>query len=548
MTNTGSSLPNEKRQKKPCPVVILFADIIGSVDFADTLPSDEYQSLLSQFHEIALSVVGLTGRPIIRGDELCVIVECKTSGSSLPVGSMEIWRAVEIARELKVRWLTCPFNQKRMEDFKRPIDIAVGINFGFVLSVDVNKIEHAESITQEGHPISLAKRIEGTAREYGSYTRIVLSRKAYQIAVESDLKVHWAEVRNVPLRGISREESVHEIRCFYEWVYWNEVEVVRDNLESYSTLFRSDYSNSWLGIMVATSYFYRREFQRAIEVLERILWVTKDIPVAWILLGECYLQEAIASFRDQRLARDDRLKQCQVFFQKAEQMIMKAVDLDKYNEDVFVELGLLYYDWSIISQKWVELYPEMAEKANDLRRKASEAFRQGSIVGISKTRAAYWTWVMRTEDIPAESRIDVVSLGCEIGWLKRGVSRGEAITVILNKAAEHIESARLPNYRATVFQYLAATVADQFGDDLIKDFASGKEITGRECAQRYLKQAIEIAKEIKEKLSEAAIYSTASRLSEILPVDDFMQACEAMLDKLRKGQPLIPRRGPYGEE
>src|SRR5262249_38962410 len=115
--------------------------------------------------------------------------------------------AIAMAIELKRRWLLSEFNQKRRG--KSFYDVGVGLHFGPIM---LRRHPSAEgvgrSFNAEGYAISLAKRIEGYARN-GRLSKIMLSKRMSDLADLSTIKV--SERRDAPLTGIYGSAAVHEL-------------------------------------------------------------------------------------------------------------------------------------------------------------------------------------------------------------------------------------------------------------------------------------------------------------------------------------------------
>ncbi|MBF0556534.1 MAG: hypothetical protein HQK96_18600 [Nitrospirae bacterium] len=551
---------SKSNHKKSFPALILFADIIGSVDYADTLPVREYQHLLSDFHETTRNI--LDDKEIekkyykVRGDELFLIIKCKEPKngndylSYTPAGHKEMIKIVDIARELKTKWLVSDFNSKRVEENKHPIDLAVGINFGYLWNMPGENINAGSSneISQESHSISLAKRVEYTAREKGHYTRIMFSSKAYQIAVGSDIKVYWTSGERVELKGMSQGETIYEIRCFYEWVYWAEIIPDVDKLNEYTKLFMLDYSNSWLGIMIASSYFLRNNIPMAINILEKLLLVNKDFPVAWVLLCKCYNLKATDIFIKEQDKSVEIPDMCEIYLKRAEMAINRAEELDRFNEEVFIERGLVYYDWAIMldilhfNLKETNNIESFSEKATKLRSKAEDAFEKGTIYGVGKMRSAYWLTIMKIEDkddIKPKNVLEILfaSIGIELPD-----NEDNRIEILKKKAGQYFVKALLKNYKANVYMCYACLLYTIRHDDAYKSKIYGDNF--KKLSVKFLKKSI---KEISDLADDnEASFTTPSGLPKMMPIKDFIEECKVMIQIVNEGgKPLIPVRGKW---
>ena len=144
--------------------VILFADLMNSSLFSDTLGLyeyddfvDKYQLTMQKAAQLVFSLRDVSQEDgtieiSIRGDEACII---------LYSGNIEedILTAILLACCMKVMWLQSSFNLGRLGDGKIASDIGIGIHTGKVIIRP--RLARANDARAEGYAINLAKRIEG---------------------------------------------------------------------------------------------------------------------------------------------------------------------------------------------------------------------------------------------------------------------------------------------------------------------------------------------------------------------------------------------------
>ncbi|QWR76536.1 adenylate/guanylate cyclase domain-containing protein [Candidatus Magnetomonas plexicatena] len=518
----------------------MFADIIGSVEFADTLPPEIYKKMLNNYQEIAQTVVKGKDYFRISGDELLFIKKCVKSKSSV-LGGKELSETISIARNLKLKWLASNYNKIRLKERKRPIDLAIGINFGYIWSHELN----ASNISYEGYSISLAKRIESTAREHGHQTRIMLSGSAYQKAIEKDIKVQFSKGERLKLKGMSQDEFVYEILSFYEWIYWsrNDYSVKKDKRKQdimHEKLFLKDYSNSWLGVKVATDNFLNDNIDKAIDIIEKVIWINKDISVAWIILGHSYIQKAFKhSCPFDKTDIKGLYLTCELLLHQAEQIMLQAIKLDTYNEEVYAETGLLYYFWSNFIDNWLlyhvdigETFDKLVDKSNDLRKKAYAEFHKGTSFGASKARAKYWLSIMNIEETKPNQLNITFLLHLLLG--KKLENKRENQSVMVKKTIdEYLGLSLVPHYKANVL-LCAATLLNEYS------FASEEDTTLKKLSFKYLDEAINVAN--KKVPKTGVIFATSYATPERLPKLAFIERCKDTIDKVKNGDSLIERR------
>ncbi len=330
--------------------VILFADLMDSAEIANNMDLQSYvANVLDEFHRLSLEVARkylpaeeLTETVVeAKGDELCLILHSETMSTR-----QKLFAVLRIARELKIRWMLSDVNIGRVRDGKRPADVAIGINVGDVLLASKLRMSGDRELAPEGYAISLAKRIEGSARECGEYTSIMFCRRAYQEALENEVKVQWADAKQVRLKGFSQAEYVYEIKCFYGYIYWDRLpELVADLKKDDSlflAVFENDHTNIWLGLEIATLRFYQQEYDEAVDILKKILHAAGDIPAVFVLLGACTEQRAL------REAKEGSTEYAKLLLREAEAYFREAIRLDPDIEDGHVELGLLLYHQHVL--------------------------------------------------------------------------------------------------------------------------------------------------------------------------------------------------------
>jgi len=187
-------------------VVVL--DLIGSVTFADALPSRDYCKLLDEFHDSCQKSFYRFNplRYQVQGDEAVVVL-----GSDTPYPE---WASLQAAYDAKRTFLLQPFNRKRISSQREAVDVAVGIHTGPIYTTGVGR-----SLKVEGYAIGLAKRLEGLARD-GTYTRICVSGQflsAYNQLVVGDTQAkEMVLFREYPepivLKGLVNPVTAHECK------------------------------------------------------------------------------------------------------------------------------------------------------------------------------------------------------------------------------------------------------------------------------------------------------------------------------------------------
>jgi tetratricopeptide (TPR) repeat protein len=471
--------------------VILFADIMNSSELANNLSLDDYCNfVIIPFQEVAYQVVKkYLGKEMqqnavrIEGEEVRIILYSDTLSPY-----EKLLKAMQIARELKIGFSLTPFNLDRIEAGKRPEDIGVGINIGEVKFIH-NR--NTDKVVPEGYAITIGKRVEDTSREKGAYTKIMLSRSAYQEALKHEMKISLTNVIKVSFKGISQLDSVYEIRHFYSFVYWELIEELNkdlsDGTDRFVQIFDIDYSNFWTGIELANCFLYHMNYNRAVDILDKLLLVHGDSSDVLVLLGECYEQLGVRAYTE---GDKPRLRS---YFERAEEAFKKSENMEPHREDMYVELGLLYYNWYRLlepdEEKWWQAY---------------ELFTKGTNLGVTHTRSAFWKWRLDRE----KNKPDAEKSLLDLRWAVERPGRPGEIVIDEQAVEQYLQLFTLPNYRATVYQSVACVYGLQ-----VKQFRKAK---------KYCDKAISEAGLVPER---EGIYTTLGDFAGIIPKKTFIDQC-----------------------
>jgi class 3 adenylate cyclase len=550
----GSKIPLGDRPKE-CLAVILFADLMSSAVLADSLDDNEYQITIREFHEIARKVHGLVfgtdsdpkeeysprTRPV--GDEVMLLVPCRqaqcvrenenlvpSDPDSMDVHDA-IYAALRFARHLKLEWLMSDRNVARIRSNKRPLDLGIGINVG---PIQFRQERPEGRPTPEGHAIVLAKRVETESRR-GHHTNIMLSRNAYQKAIEAEARVSFTEIQELDLKGFSHKEYAVEMKSFLGYIYWDPVDALWSNLQKSIELFNHDCFNIWLGIEIAVAQYYRMEFWPAIRTLEKVLTADPGFAYALMLQGECYFNLSLRTQRD--------LESQALFFHNADELMGRAIELDP-SEDAYLQRGLMLMSWAERQRH----PPDGAQfhgtipNSESLRGKAKEYLDRAMALGRSRHRAAYWKWVITTleerigpHDAGAPrkdaGKMILASVAHQAGWIdqpKPDISEEE----IRDLANKHVEK-----YGRMVFldPYLANMC---FACSLIySDAFSCPDVPAFE---RLARMAITRAKDIRERWNDhVAVWASTSVMSSLQTCAEFIRGVENAIACVQGGKRVI---------
>ncbi len=303
-------------------IVILFADVVGCSEISNHKDLMAYNKFLTEFHEHFTAVCEhyktneykSHEHPFfqyeIRGDEGCLKIFVPREKDSL---AKDIDIAINIALDLKRKWLFTPDNKTRIKDNGLlPTDIGIGIHAG---KVYVNKEDNGE-YRPEGYAINLAKRIEGESRD-GKSTHIIISESArgelYKLHDESA----YSFDKSYPIKpkGISREIRVFEVRHHFLPTDWqnkpSEVSIIYgelddDKVEIVELALKANPTNLWLAeecIMLSMMNVYKnaeaaekeedvksfaQKYAPALEIARQLAYSEQGDAVVFTIWGYIY--------------------------------------------------------------------------------------------------------------------------------------------------------------------------------------------------------------------------------------------------------------------
>ncbi len=213
-------------------IVILFADIIGCSEISNHEELYNYNIILGQFRELFDEITKKHKKEFyeneekiefqaqVRGDEGCLMIFRKDdSDVKADLWADDIDTAINIALDLKRKWLLSEYNIKRIGSGRLTSDIAVGIHFG---QAWINKDE--KDYRPEGYAINLTKRIESHSRE-GAFTHIDISEAAYDcLYFLTDEATYTFELppRLIKPKGISQGINVFEVKHHFLPTDWTD--------------------------------------------------------------------------------------------------------------------------------------------------------------------------------------------------------------------------------------------------------------------------------------------------------------------------------------
>ena len=219
----------DKPQKVlPRQAVILFADIIHSSVFSDTLGLYEYDGFLEEFQltmydakERVFELTHLSEAHVtydVRGDETCAILYSDDTRKNL-------YTALLLASYMKSLWFQSSFNIKRVAEAKIASEIAVGIHTGKIIVR--SRVSPDMAPKPEGYAINLAKRIEGLSRQ-GMASKMMISNEVRILLKQFNIDIDIGGKITRQFKGILYPIHVYEITNFPEEFY--RLDATMDNL------------------------------------------------------------------------------------------------------------------------------------------------------------------------------------------------------------------------------------------------------------------------------------------------------------------------------
>jgi class 3 adenylate cyclase len=246
--------------------VIMFIDIVGASEVSNYLSPAAYKDFVLQFQRLfaeicrdhfatTLATIAPDDRLFsARGDEGILMIYPK-----MPVEKMSgfIDDYIQIALELKRRWVFTDINRRSIRNGIVPIDLAIGIHVGQIYLAET--VEDGEVRRRpEGYTINLAKRVEAFSRN-GETTHIFVSETAHGLLNRlADEKTYiFGEPHSMTAKGFSRPIRTFEVKHHFLPVNWtNEVAAGRspfllrvpspDELDLLIAAHRLNPTNVWL--------------------------------------------------------------------------------------------------------------------------------------------------------------------------------------------------------------------------------------------------------------------------------------------------------------
>ena len=221
---------SQKASGKHRTATIMFVDLIGSSDAASYVGLGDYTKYLEAFKGTLLKAwedLEIENEPKgikenirkkeITGDQGFFLFASKWEAEDYEREEKgylreDIFEIFRLALRIKYTWQMQEKNIEKIENSKKPFEIAIGINTG-IISIENKENELGElELTTEGYSINLAKRIEGESRK-GTYSKIFVGETTYGIYSDSpgENPIRFNKQELAPLKGIAGDIRIYEI-------------------------------------------------------------------------------------------------------------------------------------------------------------------------------------------------------------------------------------------------------------------------------------------------------------------------------------------------
>jgi len=193
---------------------VLFTDIRNFVSHCESLDAEEVASMLNEYFSEMVEVVYKHGGEVDKfiGDAILAVFYAgqewqaikPTDLATAPSASETALQALYCALEMRERLRD--FNEKRVNQGKRAIEIGVGITYGEVISGPIGAKDRLD-FTVIGDAVNVASRIEKISKQ-GRHTRIVFTNNIEERVKEL---VECEVLQEEPIPGKEEKVTVYEL-------------------------------------------------------------------------------------------------------------------------------------------------------------------------------------------------------------------------------------------------------------------------------------------------------------------------------------------------
>ena len=183
---------------------VLFSDVRSFTTITEELGAQGTVKLLNEYFTIMVDCITDEGGMLDKfiGDAMMCIFGTPVPHDDDP--DRAVRAAIRMMTDLKV------FNDKRMDEGKRPIDHGMGINTDSIVSGNIGSPKRMD-YTVIGDGVNLAARIESACKQYGAH--ILISEFTYK-AVKATYRTR--QVDYVIVKGKTEPVGVYEVLDFHD--------------------------------------------------------------------------------------------------------------------------------------------------------------------------------------------------------------------------------------------------------------------------------------------------------------------------------------------
>ncbi len=247
---------------KSIVATVLFSDIRSFTTITEELGAHGTVSLLNEYFTIMVDCIQREGGMLDKfiGDAIMAAF-----GLPLPHDDDEdraVRTAISMISELSI------WNQKRLADGKKPIDMGIGLNTDMVVSGNIGSPKRMD-YTMIGDGVNLAARLESACKQYS--TRILISENTFR-KLRGTYRIR--EVDLVVVKGKTAPVGVYEVLDYYtDDTFPNVMEVV--------SCFKS-----------GTKYYREGKWDKAIEAFTEALNLNANDKLSKTYIERCnYMKE-----------------------------------------------------------------------------------------------------------------------------------------------------------------------------------------------------------------------------------------------------------------
>lgn len=273
--------------------VVMFADIMGASEISNHEKLGEYAKIVRGFQKLFEQLCEEFQKAwyenvsefkyAAQGDEGHLMIYPEDNESDV---TKHIDVAINIALELKRRWLWSTYNKNRINSGLLPSELGIGIHAGKTYLMG-NKLE--------GYAINLAKRVESESRK-GRFSHIFLSEAAYGHFLDlADEKTYlFDQPQKMTPKGISGNIWVYEIKHHFLPSDWKEesetpkktlIDPEQINMEILKKALEINPTNLWLAEEFIRASLLKEEFGKAVGQANRLIQNNQRDAGAYFIQG-----------------------------------------------------------------------------------------------------------------------------------------------------------------------------------------------------------------------------------------------------------------------